>query len=88
MCTVSFVQQMIVLSLLQIGTKNTKTKCHSTKSYTVNGQILFKDPKAGGTWFVANADGTILVLLNGAAEKHEVQLPYRKAVVDCFRNDQ
>jgi hypothetical protein len=27
---------------------------------------------------VANADGVILVLLNGADEKHEVQFPYRK----------
>jgi hypothetical protein len=36
---------------------------------------------------VTKADGTVLVLLNGAAEKHEVQLPYQKPWLDCFRND-
>jgi hypothetical protein len=73
---------MILLSLLQIGTKNTKTKCNTTKKlYRKWKNLIFpKDPKAGGTWFVANADGVILVLLNGADEKHEVQFPYRKAV--------
>jgi hypothetical protein len=59
-----------MILLLQIGTKNTKTKCNTTKKlYRKWKNLIFpKDPKAGGTWFVANADGVILVLLNGADE--------------------
>jgi hypothetical protein len=59
---------MILLSLLQIGTKKLRPSAIPPRSYTVNGKILFF-PKAGGTWFVANADGVILVLLNGADER-------------------
>jgi hypothetical protein len=56
---------MILLSLLQIGTKNTKTNT-TKKLYRKWKNLIFpKDP--GGTWFVANADG-VLVLLNGADE--------------------
>lgn len=29
-----------------------------------------KDPQAGGTWYVVSKDGTLIVLLNGAEEKH------------------
>jgi hypothetical protein len=38
---------------------------------TINGKnvIYPKDPKAGGTWYVVDENGTVLVLLNGAEEK-------------------
>ena len=51
------------------------------KNYLINNKnIIFpKDAKAGGTWFAASESGTILVLLNGAKEKHQVQLSYRKS---------
>lgn len=51
------------------------------KNYVVNNKnILFpKDPKAGGTWYAVTEAGTHLVLLNGADEKHEVHLPYRRS---------
>jgi uncharacterized protein with NRDE domain len=82
MCTVSFVaanDKIIITS--NRDEKTVRPSAIPPRSYTVNGKNLIfpKDPKAGGTWFVANADGTILVLLNGADEKHEVQLPYRKS---------
>ncbi|MFV8393951.1 NRDE family protein [Flavobacterium sp. LB2P6] len=82
MCTVSFVatnDKIIITS--NRDEKTVRPSAIPPRSYTVNGKNLIfpKDPKAGGTWFVANADGTILVLLNGAEEKHEVQLPYRKS---------
>lgn len=82
MCTVSFVtsnNKSIITS--NRDEKTVRPNAVSPKTYTVNGKNLIfpKDPKAGGTWFVANEDGTILVLLNGAKEKHEVQLPYRKS---------
>jgi uncharacterized protein with NRDE domain len=82
MCTVSFVaknDKVIITS--NRDEKTVRPSAMPPRSYTVNGKNLIfpKDPKAGGTWFVANADGVILVLLNGADEKHEVQLPYRKS---------
>jgi hypothetical protein len=48
----------------------------------VNGKnvIYPKDPKAGGTWYVVDENGTVLVLLNGAEEKHTIKLSYRRAV--------
>lgn len=51
------------------------------KNYIVKGKnvIYPKDPKAGGTWYVVDDNGTILVLLNGADEKHILKLPYRKS---------
>jgi hypothetical protein len=82
MCTVSFVatnDKIIITS--NRDEKTVRPSAIPPRNYTVNGKNLIfpKDPKAGGTWFVANADGTILVLLNGADEKHIVQLPYRKS---------
>lgn len=44
------------------------------------GGLLFpKDARAGGTWFVAHENGTVLVLLNGSSEQHIPQPPYRKS---------
>jgi uncharacterized protein with NRDE domain len=82
MCTVSFVNvndKIIITS--NRDEKVVRPSAIPPKNYTINGKnIIFpKDPKAGGTWFVVDADGTVLVLLNGAAEKHKVELPYRKS---------
>lgn len=82
MCTVSFVatnDKIIITS--NRDEKTVRPSAIPPRNYTVNGKnIIFpKDPKVGGTWFVANADGAILVLLNGADEKHEMQLSYRKS---------
>ncbi|MGO4906076.1 NRDE family protein [Flavobacterium sp. W20_MBD1_R3] len=82
MCTVSFVatnDKIIITS--NRDEKTVRPSAIPPRNYTVNGKNLIfpKDSKAGGTWFVANAEATILVLLNGADEKHEVQLPYRKS---------
>lgn len=82
MCTVSFVatnDKIIITS--NRDEKTVRPSAIPPKNYIVNGKNLIfpKDPKAGGTWFVTNADGVILVLLNGADEKHEVKLPYRKS---------
>ena len=44
------------------------------------GRLLFpKDARAGGTWFVAHENGSVLVLLNGASERHSPQPSYRKS---------
>lgn len=82
MCTVSFVQSNDTIIITSNRDEKTlRPSAIPPRSYTVNGKNLIfpKDPKAGGTWFIANADGVILVLLNGADEKHEVQFRYRKS---------
>jgi len=44
------------------------------------------DAKAGGTWIAARHDGAVLVLLNGATEKHLHTPPYRKSRGQVFRD--
>ena len=51
------------------------------KRYLVNNTSVFfpKDPKAGGTWFAVATSQSVLVLLNGADEKHQILSNYRKS---------
>ncbi|PVX46465.1 transport and Golgi organization protein 2 [Flavobacterium sp. 103] len=82
MCTVSFVcsnDRIIITS--NRDEKIIRPSAIPPKNYTLNGKNIIypKDSKAGGTWFVVDENGTVLVLLNGADEKHQVQLPYRKS---------
>jgi uncharacterized protein with NRDE domain len=82
MCTVSFVcsnDKVIITS--NRDEKIIRPSAIPPKNYTLNGKNIIypKDSKAGGTWFVVDENGTVLVLLNGADEKHEVKLPYRKS---------
>jgi uncharacterized protein with NRDE domain len=82
MCTVSFVcanDKIIITS--NRDEKVIRLSAIPPKNYTLNGKNIIypKDPKAGGTWYVVDENGTVLVLLNGADEKHEVKLPYRKS---------
>lgn len=45
-----------------------------------SGEIIFPcDGKAGGTWIAMHNNGNIMVLLNGAFEKHEARAHYRKS---------
>ena len=82
MCTVSFVYsngKTIITS--NRDEKVLRESAIEPKNYLVNNKnILFpKDPKAGGTWFAIDENANVLVLLNGADEKHTVHLPYRKS---------
>lgn len=82
MCTVSFVNsnnRIIITS--NRDEKIIRPGAIPPKNYTVNGKnVIFpKDPKAGGTWYIVDEKGTVLVLLNGADEKHQQELPYRKS---------
>ncbi|PWA09787.1 NRDE family protein [Flavobacterium laiguense] len=82
MCTVSFVcanDKVIITS--NRDEQVIRPSAIPPKNYTLNGKNIIypKDPKAGGTWYVVDENGTVLVLLNGADEKHQVQLPYRKS---------
>ncbi|MBC7845091.1 MAG: NRDE family protein [Flavobacterium sp.] len=82
MCTVSFVSangKVIITS--NRDEKVLRPNAVEPRNYLVkNKSVIFpKDSKAGGTWFAVDENGTILVLLNGANEKHQVQPPYRKS---------
>jgi uncharacterized protein with NRDE domain len=63
------------------------------QKYTINNkELLFpKDPKAGGTWYAVDENANVLVLLNGAAEKHIMNSPYRRSrgliVLDLIGSD-
>ncbi|TDD95563.1 NRDE family protein [Flavobacterium cellulosilyticum] len=82
MCTVSFVTS----NGKTIISSNRDEAIHrpiaiEPRNYLINNKnVIFpKDPKAGGTWFAVDEKGTVLVLLNGANEKHHHQPPYRKS---------
>jgi uncharacterized protein with NRDE domain len=82
MCTVSFVvAQGKVIITSNRDEKTIRPSAIPPKNYNINGKnIIFpKDPKAGGTWFAVDKNGTVLVLLNGASQKHEPQPPYKKS---------
>ena len=81
MCTVTFISTTngyIITS--NRDEKIVREKAIPPQSYEVNGkQIIFpKDQKAGGSWIV-HTENKVIVLLNGAQEKHEVKPSYRKS---------
>lgn len=82
MCTVSYVfsnGKTIITS--NRDEKLLRPSAIEPKIYAVNNKnILFpKDKKAGGTWFAIKDDATVLVLLNGATQKHDLKPSYRKS---------
>ena len=82
MCTVSFVcskDKIIITS--NRDEQVIRPNAIEPKTYSINNKnIIFpKDPKAGGTWYAIDEKGTVMVLLNGASEKHKVVPPYRKS---------
>lgn len=94
MCTVSYVfsnGKTIITS--NRDEKLLRPSAVEPKIYSINNKnILFpKDKKAGGTWYAIKDDATVLVLLNGAAEKHNLKPLYRKSrgliVLDLISKD-
>ena len=82
MCTVTFVasQNKFIITHNR-DEKTLRPSAVEPKNYLVNNKVILfpKDPKAGGTWFSVSQNGTVLVLLNGGEEKHEIQSSYRKS---------
>lgn len=94
MCTVSFVKtaDKIVITSNRDESVIRLNAIHPQVDTINNKKVIYpKDPKAGGTWYVVDEKGTVLVLLNGADEKHQVQPPYRKSrgliVLDMIGSD-
>jgi hypothetical protein len=82
MCTVSFVRvddSVIITSNRDehIGRENAVAPDFNVLP---DKKIIFpRDPRAGGTWFAVADNGVVVVLLNGAFNKHISQPPYRKS---------
>ena len=81
MCTVSFVAANDKIIITSNRDEAVLRPALKPDEYVVNGRkILFpKDPQAGGTWFATNEKSDVIVLLNGAAEKHKHLFTYRKS---------
>ena len=82
MCTVSFVKangKIIITS--NRDEKILRPNAIEPKNYCLNNKkVIFpKDNKAGGTWYAIDEQSNVLVLLNGAEEKHVVKDIYRKS---------
>ncbi|MFZ4679140.1 MAG: NRDE family protein [Flavobacterium sp.] len=82
MCTVSFVHKngkIIITS--NRDEKVIRPGANEPLAYLVqNKKVVFpKDKKAGGTWYAVDEYSNVLVLLNGAEEKHTFKAGYRKS---------
>ena len=82
MCTVSFVSsngKTIITS--NRDEKVLRPSAIKPKNYQINTKNVFfpKDPKAGGTWFAVDENSNVLVLLNGAEEKHILKEKYNRS---------
>ncbi|MFK7000838.1 NRDE family protein [Flavobacterium oreochromis] len=82
MCTVSYIfsNQTIIITSNR-DEKIARPKALIPKSYMGERKKMFfpKDSKAGGTWYILDDKGNIIVLLNGAIEKHISEENYRKS---------
>ena len=93
MCTVSFVRSGDKTIITSNRDEEVLRPAIAPKNYLINNKkIIFpKDPRAGGTWYAVDAQANVLVLLNGAAEKHLWNPPYRKSrgliVLDLMGSD-
>lgn len=82
MCTVSFVNnngKIIITS--NRDEKVLRPVAIEPMAYWIqNKKVIFpKDNKAGGTWYAIDEHSNVLVLLNGAEEKHTLKAGYRKS---------
>lgn len=82
MCTVSFVSSngKVILTSNR-DEKIIRPSAIEPKNYSINNRnVVFpKDAKAGGTWFAITENANVAILLNGAAEKHNLKPAYRKS---------
>lgn len=81
MCTVSFVCSNNKIIITSNRDEQVARPAIEPRNCSINNKkITFpKDPKAGGTWFAVDENANVLVLLNGGAEKHEWNPPYRRS---------
>ena len=82
MCTVSYIQNAGSIVLTSNRDEHVDRPLALPPQPFLHGtHTLYypKDPKGNGTWFCVNDHQEALVLLNGAAQKHVPQPPYRQS---------
>lgn len=82
MCTVSFVfSNGKAILTHNRDEKVARPSAIEPQKYNINNKNIYfpKDQKAGGSWYAVAENGTVLVLLNGADEKHQLKPSYRKS---------
>lgn len=82
MCTVSFVfSNGEAILTHNRDEKVARQSAIEPQKYNINNKNIYfpKDQKAGGSWYAVAENGTVLVLLNGADEKHQLKPSYRKS---------
>jgi uncharacterized protein with NRDE domain len=82
MCTVTFVNsngKYVITS--NRDEKVLRPKAIEPKNYLIHHKNVFfpKDSKAGGTWYAVDENANVIVLLNGAREKHLLKDHYKKS---------
>lgn len=95
MCTVSYIKTPLCSILTSNRDEHIqRPSADVPQEYHHGNKSLFypKDPSAGGTWFCLDPVGNVMILLNGALEKHHAQPPYRKSrgliVLELMENDE
>jgi|SRR6218665_335170 len=81
MCTVSFIATPEKVIITSNRDEKTDRSAITPLPYRLNGKnmVFPKDPLAGGTWFATDEDSNVIVLLNGAEDKHIHNPPYAKS---------
>jgi hypothetical protein len=81
MCTVTFVRSGNKTIITSNRDEQVLRQAVEPRNHLINDKIIVypKDPQAGGTWYAIDEHANVLVLLNGAAEKHPWNPPYRKS---------
>lgn len=93
MCTVTFIPTSDGFYFTSSRDEKSSRATIPPLKYTLNGMDIYfpKDELAGGTWFATNEFGRTACLLNGAFERHEKALSYRKSrgliLLESFKYD-
>lgn len=81
MCTVTFVRSGNKTIITSNRDEQVLRQAVEPRNHLINEKIVVypKDPQAGGTWYAIDEHANVLVLLNGASEKHVWNPPYRRS---------
>lgn len=82
MCTVSFIPTASGIHLTSNRDERPgRSRAFAPAVFTAAGSklLLPKDPDAGGSWIALKDNGDAVVLMNGAAVKHDRKPPYRRS---------
>ena len=81
MCTVTYVCSNNKIIITSNRDEQVLRPAAAPNIYRVNTKnIIFpKDTRAGGTWYAIDEEANVIVLLNGASEKHEWNPPYGRS---------